>query len=99
MAPLARVIAGYGNNGEDGTEGAVIRSVFGTYLHGSLLPKNPALADHLILLALRWRYGEDVILPPLDDVLEAQAHQSAAAIARADAVRGRRGLLARWVRR
>jgi CobQ-like glutamine amidotransferase family enzyme len=99
VAPLARVIAGYGNNGEDGTEGAVIGSVFGTYLHGSLLPKNPALADHLILLALRWRYGEDVSLPPLDDVLEAQAHQSAAAIARADAVRGRRGLLARWVRR
>jgi lipid II isoglutaminyl synthase (glutamine-hydrolysing) len=95
--PLARVAAGYGNNGEDGTEGAVVGNVYGTYLHGSLLPKNPAFADHLILLALRRRYEPDVALPPLDDTLEERAHAEAVRVARADAVpaRGGRGLLAR----
>ena len=61
--PLARVIAGYGNNGRDGTEGAVQANAFGTYLHGSLLPKNPRFADHLIALALARSYG-DGGLPP-----------------------------------
>lgn len=88
--PLARVVAGYGNNGEDGTEGAVAGNVYGTYLHGSLLPKNPAFADHLILLALRRRYGPDVTLPALDDSLEQRAHADAARIARTDAATGRR---------
>ncbi|MGD9894592.1 MAG: type 1 glutamine amidotransferase [Dehalococcoidia bacterium] len=99
--PLARVAAGYGNNGEDGTEGAVAGNVYGTYLHGSLLPKNPAFADHLILLALRRRYGSDETLSPLDDTFEARAHADAARIARAAAAKRRdsRGLLARLVRR
>ncbi len=74
--PLARVVAGYGNNGRDGTEGAVCRNAFGTYLHGSLLPKNPRFADHLIGLALERRYGEGE-LPPLDDALEERAHLEA----------------------
>ncbi len=74
--PLGRVVAGGGNNGEDGTEGAVYRHAFGTYLHGPLLPKNPWFADHLIALALRRRHGE-VPLAPLDDDLEAAAHQAA----------------------
>lgn len=101
VRPLARVAAGYGNNGEDGTEGAVAGNVYGTYLHGSLLPKNPALADHLILLALRRRYGPDVTLPPLDDTLEHRAHAAAARVARADAAggRGTRGLLRRLIGR
>ena len=51
--PLGRVLAGHGNNGEDGGEGAVYRNAFGCYMHGSLLPKNPFFADHLIGLALR----------------------------------------------
>jgi CobQ-like glutamine amidotransferase family enzyme len=46
--PFARVVRGAGNNGEDGTEGAVRENVIGTYLHGPLLPKNPAVADLLI---------------------------------------------------
>ncbi len=83
-APLARVIAGYGNNGEDGTEGAIVGNAYGTYLHGSLLPKNPALADRLILLALRRRYGPDITLAALDDSLEQRAHDGAAAAARLD---------------
>lgn len=80
--PFGRVIVGHGNNGRDGTEGAVTRNAFGCYLHGSLLPKNPAFADHLIGLALRRKYGPDATLPPLDDRLEGNAHAAAAARAR-----------------
>jgi CobQ-like glutamine amidotransferase family enzyme len=97
--PLARVVAGFGNNGEDGTEGAVAGNVYGTYLHGSLLPKNPRFADHMILLALRHRYGSQVTLPPLDDSLEERAHADAARIARADSAAKRGGLLSRLRRR
>lgn len=74
--PLARVVIGAGNNGEDGLEGARYRNAFGTYLHGPLLPKNPGFADHLISLALRRRYGSDVTLTDLDDSAEARAHQA-----------------------
>ncbi len=76
VAPLARVRRGYGNNGEDGTEGAVYRNAVGTYIHGSLLPKNPALADHVIRLALRRRHG-DIDLAPIDDRAEQRAHAAA----------------------
>ncbi|MBI4278938.1 MAG: glutamine amidotransferase [Armatimonadetes bacterium] len=76
--PLGRVLAGFGNNGEDRCEGAVSGSVFGTYLHGPLLPKNPEFADLLIARALASRWG-DVVLPPLNDALEATAHRAAAA--------------------
>ncbi len=74
--PLGRVVVGAGNNGKDHTEGAIVRHAYGTYLHGPLLPKNPALADHLIRLALQRRYGE-VPFPPLDDGLEGQAREVA----------------------
>jgi len=74
--PLARVVVGFGNNGQDRTEGAVCGTVFGTYLHGPVLPKNPRFADHLIRLSLRRRYGE-VALAPLDDRFEEAAHQTA----------------------
>jgi CobQ-like glutamine amidotransferase family enzyme len=75
--PLARVMSGNGNNGKDGSEGAHYKNAFGTYLHGSLLPKNPRFADMLIELALRRRYGDDVSLAPLDDRLENAAHDAA----------------------
>lgn len=78
--PLGRVLTGFGNNGSDGTEGAVYRNVYGTYLHGPLLPKNPGLTDHLIRTALRRKYG-DVMLQPFNDATEMAAH--AAAVARA----------------
>jgi CobQ-like glutamine amidotransferase family enzyme len=55
--PLGRVDVGVGNNGTDGTEGARYNNLIGTYLHGSLLPKNPAIADHLIEIAVRRRFG------------------------------------------
>jgi lipid II isoglutaminyl synthase (glutamine-hydrolysing) len=75
--PLGRVIKGFGNNGEDGLEGARHRNLIGTYLHGPLLPKNAWLADHLIALALERRYGMRPELEPLDDTLERAAHESA----------------------
>ena len=57
-APLGRVIKGAGNNGQDETEGARYKNVIGSYLHGSLLPKNPLVADFLIEKAVIKKYGE-----------------------------------------
>lgn len=99
VQPLARVVAGYGNNGEDGGEGAVMGSVYGTYLHGSLLPKNPAFADHLLLLALQRRYGPQVTMPPLNDALAHEAHEVAAQIARRDAAAQQGNRASRLLRR
>jgi len=74
--PLATVEIGAGNNGEDKTEGARFKNVFGTYLHGSFLPKNPHFADFLIKLALEKRYKDNIELPKLNDELELQAHMA-----------------------
>lgn len=79
--PLATVVVGAGNNGEDRTEGAVQERVIGTYLHGSLLPKNPWLADRLIAWGLERRHGTTP-LAPLDDGLEREARESAIALAK-----------------
>lgn len=73
QAPLGRVLAGAGNNGSDGTEGAVKLGTIGTYLHGSLLPKNPQLADWLLTRARERKEGT-AELEPLDDTLELWAH-------------------------
>lgn len=77
---LGRVTVGNGNNGDDGFEGVAQQvgkgMVYGTYLHGSLLPKNPRLADELISLALSRRHA-NVQLAQLDDSLELAAHQTA----------------------
>jgi CobQ-like glutamine amidotransferase family enzyme len=75
VQPLGEVVVGYGNNGKDGTEGARRLNAYGTYLHGSLLPKNPWLTDQLILNALR-RVDENVELEPLDDAAERRAVES-----------------------
>jgi lipid II isoglutaminyl synthase (glutamine-hydrolysing) len=75
--PLGRVVTGFGNNGQDGFEGVRRLNLIGTYLHGPLLPKNAWLADRLIQLALGRRYGSAPDLAPLDDRLEAAAHESA----------------------
>jgi lipid II isoglutaminyl synthase (glutamine-hydrolysing) len=82
--PLGRVIKGFGNNGVDGFEGVRRGTVFGTYIHGPLLPKNASLADRLIRLALARREGAEPELEPLDDSLERAAHDSA----RSAAMRG-----------
>ena len=79
--PLGRaLVAGTGNNGEDGGEGVLHDGVVGTYLHGPILPKNPGVTDWLISRALE-RRGEDAELSPLDDALEAAAHDVAMKIA------------------
>ncbi len=74
--PMATVKIGNGNNGKDKTEGARYENVFGTYLHGSFLPKNPHFADYLISLALKKRYKEEIELITIDSELENLAHQS-----------------------
>lgn len=76
VRPLGRVVTGYGDNGEDGRSGAVYRNTFGCYLHGSLLPKNPQLTDHLIELAVRRAYGEAAVIEPLSSTLELNAQQT-----------------------
>jgi CobQ-like glutamine amidotransferase family enzyme len=75
-APLAKVVRGFGNDGESGYEGARYKNAFGCYLHGPVLPKNPALADRLLSLALERKYG-DGSLAPIDDAIETRAHAAA----------------------
>ena len=70
---MGKIEVGKGNNGEDGTEGLRYKNVFGSYGHGPLLPKNPALCDHILKTALERKYGP-VELDILDDSLETQAH-------------------------
>jgi CobQ-like glutamine amidotransferase family enzyme len=101
--PLGRVIAGSGNNGEDGTEGARYREVYATYLHGPVLPKNPWLTDHLISRALRHHYRDAVTpdaLEALEDQTETEAHTAALRLACRPAARRRAAsaALPRWWR-
>ena len=87
--PLGRVLAGFGNDGESGFEGARAGRVIGTYLHGPLLPRNPWLADWLLAQALAHRDGgEPPELAPLRDELEAEAHAVSAGRARSRGGRG-----------
>ena len=76
VQPLGRVIKGYGNNGEDGMEGAFYQNAIATYAHGPLLPKNPFLADWLIQKAIEQKYQTSIILDKLDDSLARQARQA-----------------------
>ena len=74
--PMGRVRVGRGNNGKDRTEGARSGTAIGCYLHGALLPKNPAIADYLLRAGLQRRYGV-ADLAPLADELEGVARASA----------------------
>ncbi|MEO0540713.1 MAG: glutamine amidotransferase [Cyanobacteria bacterium P01_A01_bin.105] len=77
VEPLAKTLAGFGNNYEARYEGARYKNVFGSYLHGSMLPKNPHFADYLIWLALGRKYNTpDVRLSVLPDIEEMATHQS-----------------------
>ena len=91
VRPFGRVVAGAGNNGLDGTEGALAGSIYATYLHGPILPRNPWLADYILTIALERRVGGRVQLSALDDRLEEQSHD--AALRRAFRNRGRRTAL------
>ncbi|MGK7917442.1 MAG: type 1 glutamine amidotransferase [Prochloraceae cyanobacterium] len=76
VEPLGRVIKGYGNNGEDGTEGAFYRNAIATYSHGPLLPKNPFIADWLIKTALQQKYQKPIFLTKLDNSLAVVAREA-----------------------
>ena len=76
IRPLGKVLSGNGNNGEDGCEGAVYNNVYCSYSHGSLLPKNPGLADHLLSLALKQKYDDFQGLGQLEDDFETAARTS-----------------------
>lgn len=75
--PLGMINKGWGNNGKDRTEGCIYKNAIGCYMHGSLLPKNPKLADWLLQKTLEVKYGKEIKLKALDDTLELQAHQKA----------------------
>src|SRR5437899_7765230 len=69
--PLGRVLAGFGNDGHSGYEGCRAGRVYGTYLHGPLLPRNPWFADRILGEALAHRTGaEPTGFEPLPDELE-----------------------------
>lgn len=76
IRPLGKVLFGNGNNGTDGYEGAVFNNVYCSYSHGSLLPKNPMLTDHLLTLALKQKYNDFDSLGMLDDTFEDAARNT-----------------------
>lgn len=73
---FAKVIKGFGNNGEDKTEGIIYKNSIGTYLHGPILPKNPEIADWLIKKALEIKLGGKTELKLLNDTLEQEAKEA-----------------------
>ena len=80
---LGRVVYGFGNDGASGFEGCRLGNAVGTYLHGPLLPRNPWLADWLLVRALAHAgTGEPPTLAPLPDELEGQAFRVSAERAR-----------------
>lgn len=74
--PLGKIVAGFGNDGKSGLEGAVHKNLVASYLHGPLLPKNPKLCDCILLKAIEHKYGK-YELAPMDDTLENAAHEYA----------------------
>ncbi len=73
--PLGRVVYGYGNDEKSGAEGVVYKNVVATYLHGPLLPKNPALCDYILTNAIKRKNPNFEGLSPLDDTLEKTANE------------------------
>ncbi len=84
---FAMVSHGHGNNGQDRTEGAVYRQCIGTYLHGSVLPKNARMLDWLLAAAVRHRTGEPAALEVLPAPYAERAHHAAVEVARRRSVR------------
>lgn len=74
---LGKVVSGIGDSENGGYEGLRYKNAFGSYMHGSFLPKNPHMSDLLISLAMKNKYGMKFgHLEALDDILEWQAHGS-----------------------
>lgn len=76
VEPFAKVIRGGGNNNQDKSEGARYRNVIGTYLHGSLLPKNPQIADWMLQIAFTKKFGS-FTPKPIDDSIADLARKHA----------------------
>lgn len=74
VSPLGTILSGYGNNGEDKTEGVRYNNVFGTYSHGPVLPKNPQFADFILKTALKEKYSS-FDFADLDDTFENNANE------------------------
>jgi lipid II isoglutaminyl synthase (glutamine-hydrolysing) len=75
QAAFGRVLHGQGNNGTDRTEGARTGNVIGSYLHGPILPSNPALADLLIGLAAVRATGRPFEPEALSDAVADEARR------------------------
>lgn len=75
IEPLGKIQSGFGNNGKDKTEGAIYKNSVGTYLHGPILPKDPSLADYLIKIAIKRKYGSPIKLSPIENSQEAKARK------------------------
>ncbi|MDC2842037.1 type 1 glutamine amidotransferase [Limosilactobacillus mucosae] len=56
--PLGKVVSGHGNNGEDGSEGAIYKNVYCSYFHGPILTRNGEIAKKILLAALHHKYPE-----------------------------------------
>lgn len=76
LKPLGKCIEGYGNNGSTKEEGCIYKNTFCSYFHGSLLSKNPELADRFIKLALSKKYNKEIILESIDDTFEIKAKEA-----------------------
>lgn len=76
VRPLGTVMSGEGNNLVDNTEGARVHNVIGSYMHGSLLPKNPALTDFMVRVAAERKFGA-FVPAPIDDAVVNRARESA----------------------
>lgn len=74
VKPVGKTIKGYGNNSFDKLEGCFYKGIIGSYCHGSLLPKNPHLADALLKRAIKTKYNENVTFEKLSDEIEKNAH-------------------------
>ena len=76
VQPFAKVIHGFGNNGEDKTEGVIYKNAIGCYFHGPLLPKNPEIADYMLQKALEVKYKIKVDFSSDDFLLEKYARET-----------------------
>lgn len=80
IKPIGNVVSGFGNNSIDKVEGCFYKNIIGSYLHGSLLPKNPHLTDAVLQKALKNKYGETVEFESLEFEIEKKAHEEQLAI-------------------
>lgn len=59
VKPLGVVEMGYGNNGEDKTEGAHYKQTYCSYFHGPLLVRNTTLTDRILKEAVKKRFPKE----------------------------------------